>query len=82
MTDPNDVRRCWTVGTDGHFPAAAQARHREKLKAILDAYSARLVNQVAARVPFRDNDLLRALTWSFTLCPRPTQELMVDALEI
>jgi hypothetical protein len=47
---------------------------------ILDELDARIQRSLGELLP-ADKDLLRCLTWTFTLCPDATQRVLVEALE-
>jgi hypothetical protein len=75
---PNE--RFWLVGTDGDLPNSLDAQVREGFLAALN----QMAQQVCAatlRHPPRDNNLLKALTWCFALCPEAAQDRILDALE-
>lgn len=72
--------RVYAIGTDGSFPPGLPDETAQRFDAVLDRI-ARHVLAASPRRPLRDNEALRALTWSFTRCPEAVQEALVDALE-
>lgn len=72
--------RFWLVGTDGSLPADLPGDVHEGFTQALDRLAAEALSATPRR-PLRDNELMRALTWCFALCPVPVQEAILDALE-
>lgn len=72
--------RVYAIGTDGSFPPGLPDETAKRFDAVLDRI-ARYVLAASPQRPLRDNQPLRALTWSFTRCPETVQEALVDALE-
>lgn len=73
-------QRFWLVGTDGNLPPELPREVREGLLAAIDGMARKTCAATLLNYP-RDNHLLRALTWCFTLCPESVQERILDALE-
>ena len=78
--DPISRARYWAVGTDGALPKNLPAQNERRLRNVLRECEAHVLSATQL-VPLEDNDALRCLTWSFTLCPETIQDAIVDALE-
>jgi len=78
--DPISRARYWAVGTDGALPKNLPAQNERRLRNVLRECESHVLSATQL-VPLEDNDALRCLTWSFTLCPETIQDAIVDALE-
>ena len=70
-----------TVGTDGVLPPQLSADERLLFDQLIGNFSNQLFSMAKRGLKLNDNDLLRCLTWVFTLCPVIIQEMIVEALE-
>lgn len=77
---PGAGMRVYAIGTDGSFPGGLADREKARLLRVLDQLSDHIL-AAGPRRPLRNNHPLRAVTWSFTLCPEPAQDALIDALE-
>lgn len=71
--------RYWLVGTDGAFPEDLPDDVRAGFLSALEQMGTQLLT-TTLRSPARDNSLLMALTWCYTLCPVKVQDWILDAL--
>lgn len=79
--DPNTKTRQWAISTDGSLPEELTDEDRARFEKALNRLSDVLVGAIAKNVAPKDNEILKCLTWSFTLCPKASQEAITQALE-
>ncbi len=74
---PGSTAYHWRVTTDGALPDGLPELVRNGFEVMLQTLADRLLQGP----PPQDNDVLRALTWSFAACPTEAQDSILDALE-
>lgn len=77
---PVTKERFWCVSTDGELPAELSQDDRNAFAKVVERLTD-VVMSAALDKPLVNNGPLLALTWTFTFCPEPVQERIVEALE-
>ncbi|MFC1455721.1 hypothetical protein ACETIH_03100 [Microvirga arabica] len=80
MRSPETGARLWPIGTDGTLPTTLSSFQVADFLSVLDDLDASIQRSLSRGIA-TDKDLLRCLTWTFTLCPEATQRVLVEALE-
>jgi hypothetical protein len=76
IRDPITRVRSWTVGTDGVLPDRLPEGGRALFLNLLNACEKQLSTGSVS-----NNETLKCLTWSFTMCPDSVQDEIINALE-
>jgi hypothetical protein len=69
----------YAVGTDGELPEEVGEDWGARLKAALSTIADQVTDAAMKGRPQKNNDAIRALTWSFTLCPERVQDILLSA---
>lgn len=78
--EPASRQKFWLVGTDGALPPGLDPEFALILDRTLAEFASELLGATTRRRP-SNNDIVRALTWSFRRCPEAVQDRLVTALE-
>lgn len=71
--------RASVVDYDGHPPGGVSDAALSALDRMLDRIAEEVRSRLSRRIPFADNDLVRAATWAFGRCPEPLQDELLFA---
>ena len=77
---PTTSKPIHPISTDGEFPAGLSETAIQDFTFLLEAIAKRLLSE-CRHGRLQNNHATRCLTWCFTRCPAPVQELVVEAHE-